>query len=361
MLYQAIEDRNDGRITLLYGHKVTGLEHGSVGSTLVQIEGPGEDTLSLSPDLLLACDGLASVMRREAQAREDVPGGHFEMLEHPSPAAQLRYKVLNLPAQFAAVGGEVAVDDFRMAYIFGSRFKDPKQATALFAFPVADATHPRSVNLIREADHVLWSIDDADQLLAFLDDAFPQLDIPSLVSRQEAEDFVQLTPGQFPEPQYARNIHAKLGATQLLLIGDSAHAFPPDLGLGVNAAFNDLEQLSVALEAQHSLETAIEQYAEAHQPEMQAMVRLVQTVFPEQYATRKWAMRRWMAGFAARGALHRLAPKLFDRHAFLMTQDPALGFVEIEQRKLRTDFRVKTIGLLAVAGLGTAVAALALR
>ena len=359
MLFEAVEERNDGRIKVLYSHAVRGVERpDNDGKCSVLVEGPGGEQRSFTPDLLLACDGLSSVIRRSAQADRDVPDGYFDMIVHPSPSAQLKYKVLNLPPVFTACGGDVPVDNHKLAYVFLSRHKDPRRACSLFAFPVANPEHPRSVNMIREQDHVLWTIEDAEELLVFLEDAFPQLAIRDLVPREEAEDYVRLEAGQFPEPQHARNIHARLGDTELLLVGDSAHAFPPDLGMGVNSALNDLEVLAQHLESGDALPTALERYAKAQQPEIEALVRLVQTVFPEQYATRKWALRRWMLGFAVRGALNKIMPGLFDKHAFILGQDATISFTELERRKLRTDRRVKNVGIALAAAVAAGLLAL---
>ena len=41
--------------------------------------------------------------------------------------------------------------------------------------------------------------------------------------------------GIFPHPQYVRTLVSQAGGTGVALIGDAAHAFPPDLGQGLNA------------------------------------------------------------------------------------------------------------------------------
>ena len=157
-----------------------------------------------------------------------------------------------------------------------------------------------------------------------------------------------MRPGKFPEPQCARNLWSELGGldhkTQLLLIGDSAHAFPPDLGLGVNSALEDLELLAQEIAGSADWRTATRSYAEKRLPEAKALVRLVQTVFPEQYATRKWATRKWAAQFILTKLLHKIVPFWINKPAFLLTQNPDLLYSEIERVKLRTERNLNWIG-----------------
>jgi len=356
LLAGSIENRSSGKITLLYGYEVIGLgDNAETGSVDVAVAGVDGDKRSYSPNLILACDGLVSTVRDAAQARPEVQSGHFAMTECPSPSAQMRYRVLNFPPQFASAKGNVAINDNTMAYIFPSTFTDFARMGSLFAFPVAGEEQPRSLNIIRESDHHIWTIDDAEELLRFLEESYPQLDIRSLIPMSEAEAFVSLRPGKFPEPQYAENLCISLGAeaakTEFLLVGDSAHAFPPDLGLGVNSALEDLEHLALEFEKGDDWREATQCYAAARLPESKSLVRLVQTVFPEQYSTRKWATRRWVAFFMVQTLLNRIVPFWVDKPAFLLTQNPNLPYSEIEQRKLRSERNIRfiTMGVLALA------------
>ncbi|MEM7701974.1 MAG: NAD(P)/FAD-dependent oxidoreductase [Pseudomonadota bacterium] len=362
MLYEAIEARVSDRIDVRYSHQVNGLGRAPDGRLQVLLSGAEGAVETLTPDLMLACDGLGSVVRKGLSEQPEAPAGAFDMIATPSLSTGLRYKVLNLPARFDAVGG-AAVDDPSMSYIIPSRHKDQRKACALFAFPVSDPTHPRSVNLIREADHELWTLKTADALYDFLEDAFPQLDIRALVSSEEAEDFVSLEAGAFPAPQYARTMHASFGdgeaRNHALLLGDAAHAFPPDLGKGVNAALQDVDALAQKLAEATSLEEAVENYAAERHPEARDLVWLVTHVFPEQYNHRPWALRRWIAGFLLRKGLNAVAPGAFARPGFFLTQDPSLSFGEMRRAIETTNDRIKALGLGTLA-FAVGAAALAL-
>lgn len=362
MLYGAIEEKGSERLRVLYGTSVAGLDRQDDGSVAVRVRDREGTQQTFRPDLILACDGLNSAIRSALEQQPEVPDRHFQMIAGDSISTGLRYKVLNLPSQFTAAGGKVEVNDNRMSYIIPARHKSRRKQCALFAFPVVDPSHPRSVNLIREADHELWSLRTGEELLAWMEDAFPQLDVRGLVSRQEADDFVTLDAGAFPAPQYARNLNVALGPdgarTQALLIGDSAHAFPPDLGLGVNAALQDLDVLSQHLDKAATLEDAVEGYARERLPESRDLVWIVEKTFPEQYNHHPTKLKLWALGFFGRWGLHKLLPGVFDKPAFLLSQDPDMPYGEMKRRKLRTDIRYRGLvaAILAAIVGGTAVA-----
>jgi len=364
MLYEGIEARQSERIQVLYGHKVAGLSRADDGRLKVNLEGVDGAARTVTPDLVLACDGLGSAVRKALIEQPETPQGAFDMIATTSLSTGLRYKVLNLPSHFETSSGGGAVDDSAMSYIIPSRHKDQQKACALFAFPVSDPSHPRSVNLIREVDHILWTNKSADELYDYLEDAFPQLDIRALVSREEAEDFVSLDAGAFPAPQHARTLHASFGEGEArnhaVLIGDAAHAFPPDLGLGVNAALQDVDRLADALEVSPSLTDAVANYATERLPEARDLVWLVTHVFPEQYNHRPWALKRWIAGFMLRKGLNAVLPKVFARPGFFLTQDPNLTFGEMRQKIETTNARIRALGF-GVLALAAGVAFLALR
>ncbi|MEQ8772151.1 MAG: hypothetical protein RIC51_04850, partial [Erythrobacter sp.] len=95
-------------------------------------------------------------------------------------------------------------------------------------------------------------------------------------------------------------------------------------------------------------------------PEARDLCWLVTHVFPEQYNHRPWAMRRWIAGFMLRRGLNAVAPQVFARPGFFLTQDPDLTYGEMRAAIEQTDARLKMAGIGSLA-LGAAASALALR
>ncbi|MEM6937748.1 MAG: NAD(P)/FAD-dependent oxidoreductase [Pseudomonadota bacterium] len=355
MLHQHIEKTNtDGAIRLLYGHSFEGLEQIEDGRLVAQVRDGDDAMLRYEPELLLGCDGLRSRVR-EALAKLADDANAFDMLQFPSPSTGLTYKVLNLPPQFPVRTDPKGVHDHAMAYAFISNYSAPDEKLALFALPVASAEDPRTINIILKPEHKFWQLKSAEAVTAYLKEGFPQLAIDELVPAGEMEEFAALKPGQFPAPQYTRRIHSEFdrGRQQALLIGDAAHAFPPDLGLGVNSALEDLFELNQSLNAA-SDETAkaSANYAEARVPESEALVQLVRRVHPYQYNQDPLRLKLWMMRFVFQLGLHKLSRGLVEMPGFMLSQKHLMPFTEMRRRFQRGNNTVMALGLAVGLVLG---------
>ena len=60
------------------------------------------------------------------------------------------------------------------------------------------------------------------------------------------------------------------------MIGDAIHAFPPDLGQGVNSGLQDVAVLRDALSESADLHTALEHFQTKRLPNVLALMKLMQ-------------------------------------------------------------------------------------
>ena len=344
-----------GHVTLLTGHVFEAFVQDGAGYTAT-IRAADDAVLVLQPRLVLGCDGLRSAVRDALAATSPITAKQLERIVHPSPAAQLAYKVLNLPPAFPVAGGQHAVDDHAMAYAFLSTYTAPGERMALFALPVATPEDPRSINIILPHDHRFWSLREATDVREFLTTGFPQLDVAAVAGETEFTAFAVARPGRFPEPQYTPRIyHALPGADgdspiHCILIGDAAHAFPPDLGMGVNSAFEDVSELEPYLSG-NDLGGELTRYAARREPEHAALVRLVQQVHPYQYNQTPWRLKLWTVRFLAQLILHKASFGLVEMPGFMLSQRHTMPFTEMERRYRRGNWTMRGLGAVLVLAL----------
>jgi 2-polyprenyl-6-methoxyphenol hydroxylase-like FAD-dependent oxidoreductase len=127
------------------------------------------------------------------------------------------------------------------------------------------------------------------------EDAFPQMKWRELVPQEVMERYAASQGGTFPAPQYCTALTwevqqsqqpteaadevggASLGVSGVVLLGDAAHCFPPDLGQGVNSSLEDVCVLEAALEESgDKLGEALKKYQERRQEDTAALAKLVQ-------------------------------------------------------------------------------------
>jgi 2-polyprenyl-6-methoxyphenol hydroxylase-like FAD-dependent oxidoreductase len=356
LLHQRLEQINtDNRIKLLNDHTVDRLSMED-GELSVRLLGGDGEAIRLSPRLVLGCDGVNSRVRECLQTIPNASGKSFEQVVTPSASSDLMYKVIRLPRNITVGGKTGLINDPAKAYVFHSAYKGPTERVSLFSLPVARPGESRTANIILPRNHSLWQIGRADELRDYLNTGFPQLDIDEVFPADELGEFLDLKTGKFPDPQYSTHVHAVLGDAQpasCVLLGDAAHAFPPDLGLGVNSALEDVRLLGAALEeATHGLSDAGDRFERERLPESRALVRLVRRVFPHQYNHVPWRFQLSLAKFLAQLGLSKLSFGLVDEPGFRLCQDERISYTECERRIRRTDLTLYTVMTATLAGLG---------
>ena len=146
------------------------------------------------------------------------------------------------------------------------------------------------------------------------------------VSDAACEAFANAEPGAFPSPQYVETVAATVGAARCFLVGDAIHAFPPDLGQGVNAALEDVKTLGDVLDDQN----AVAAYQAARAPAAKAIAHLVQRGFPYQYDQSVWRQRLFTVGLVGRVAANALAAKLLPEKIAKRVAPPPAAFSVID-------------------------------
>jgi kynurenine 3-monooxygenase len=328
-------------INVLLATEVTGVdfceqsdEDSSSAPMKVLVKSADSSETVLEASLVLACDGVNSVVRKALCHAE--PGvissaAGFEKEIWTSPSVGVCYKTVQLPASPELGSGEAELQtDPRMMYVLRGDLKRraPDQAFNMGLLPVgADPSAPRFGTIACASSKAVWKRRTTEESYAFFEENFPQIahSIRDLISYEEMERFVATETSTFPAIQRSRSLvghvrtNGSIGAG-VALLGDAAHCFPPDLGQGVNCALEDARLLCESLcalgEEFEPLGSSLNRYGENRDPDISALMRLMVIGAPYQYGQSKMMMSLWGLDLALRRNLSDLAPSLFSPHAF---------------------------------------------
>lgn len=275
---------------------------------------------------------------REQLEQWDGGEGRFIPRQFDSPAAGLRYKVLTLPGKFSIEfpDGPKEFESEMFYAVRGAAKSGTKLKLGLI--PVKSDYGSRTANVITKPDNAFWDVDDVDSLRTYTSRQWPHFPIEQLVPEAELARFAADRGGYFPRPQHPSAAcwvppieGASIGA---VLLGDALHAFPPDIGQGVNSALEDVTVLRDVLEAAGDDQpaVAVRDFEATRMPDVEALVQMVRVAAPFQYSQAPWRGRLWSMCFLSRFLLHRVAPRFFALPAFMLVQQSELPYREVWSR-----------------------------
>jgi len=124
------------------------------------------------------------------------------------------------------------------------------------------------------------------------------------------------------------------------LVGDALHAFPPDLGQGVNSALCDVLALGDCFKDDPddtvTIPMALKRYERKNGPETRALVALARCGAPYQYNQPSLLMRfgktLWTVNVAFRLLLNKITGGVSPKPAVIQMMNPSLSFRQIMRR-----------------------------
>ena len=248
--------------------------------------------------LLIAADGMRSSVRESlSKGPSPLPGwknnkpSGFKAKKWNSPASGLKFKTLNMnPDATIPIGdGSVYKMPFNTETFHAIRSVNdsPTTAMSLGILPSRESS-TRALNVIRIPSHEVWQLRDGKALREWFSKAFPRFDFSSqtpLIEQTEFDRFASEDALTLPPCQYSPQLHTSspTGDAAVIILGDAAHTFPPDLGEGVNSGLEDVVALDKCLGNSKSLGEMATKYSKERIPETRALVKLARVGAPFQY------------------------------------------------------------------------------
>lgn len=296
------------------------------------VDTSGKPSGTLDAELVVACDGMKSSVRN---ALKNAPAGivqsacGFDVNRRTSPSVGLAYKTVLLgPAPILPQYNDNApLDELdglrgqraRPAEMFVLRgVLKGREHVRLGLLPVgSDEQVPRTGTITLPPDRTLWNVSDGEAAYDLFERNFPDINVRRLIQPDEMHRFAAEPKSHFPPIQRANSLVGFVSDDiGVVLLGDAAHAFPPDLGQGVNAALEDCVELFEALAAASTLREGLNAYEKGRSDDVSALMRLMQLGNPFQYRQDLMRLRLTMANQMLRSMLHKMAPNWFAPQVF---------------------------------------------
>ncbi|GFH56427.1 hypothetical protein CTEN210_12903 [Chaetoceros tenuissimus] len=357
LLWEAIDDYNlkkkegEGYISFQQGMKCINVSS-SAEKVSVELQNVATQELSTqSCKLLVGADGLKSQVRtclyeKSSQFDFDFDAKKFKLKKYTSPATGLKLKALQLPTDELALidanGEEMATKptDF---VVTRSVTNGPYDRLSVGCLPSKKSIiNIRPGNTITRPNHKLWTIKTGNEMKAWFKEIFPRVDWEKFVNDEEWERYAKAEGLTFPPCQYSPGLQACKddGDCGVVLLGDAAHSFSPDIGQGINAGLRDVVQFGELLKESQAkkekLSTLLKAYEKVRAPETKALIRIARFGAPLQYnqSLRKDRIHKmlWTMNLAMRLLLNKITFGLFPQPMIMLLQDSTLSYKQVANR-----------------------------
>lgn len=337
----------------------------------VVLENKEGGTVTSTANLVVAADGIHSKVRQSLLEGSKVFANwnnfkvnRFKVKKWMSPASGLRLKALQLPANFTlqqsgrindrGTKEVITMQNNNIVAIRGLK-NGPRDFLSLGCLPMKDGVMSRPANAITRPDHVLWTLKTGEQVQKWYEENFPRMSFQKeeyggIVSTAEWERFAQAEGTTFPPCQYTPGLQASSsdGKCGIVLLGDSAHSFPPDIGQGINAGFADVVQFNNTLSTVNGdLGDVLKEYERVRAPETRALIRIARFGAPYQYnqphRIDRLRKKLFTINFALRLLLNKVSFGLIPKPMIAAMANPKLSYLEVAKRADATTFVISMV------------------
>lgn len=361
-----------GKIELVYGKKLESLETDAQDILTAKCT----DGSTYTASLVIGADGMDSSVRAcladktESSWLQSKPT-LFMVRRYKSPATGLKLKALQFPPNFTIPNTTDTniVTLPESMYVLQSVNNRPRNKVRVGFLPMKDSTLIRPGNTNTRPDHEIWSLRTGPEIKEFYTKAFPRMNWDAVISDDEWDRFAKANGTTFPYCQYSPGsaMPSPSRDTGVVLVGDACHAFPPDIGQGINAGFLDVVALDRVLRRRDivsgqlmehendqpwKLGDALEAYQRNRGPEHKALIQLARCGAPYQYR-QSWRRDQvgaffWTLNAAVRTILNKVTFGLVPPIAIMLCQNHDLTFRQVMRRAHFGAISLKVAALLVL-------------
>lgn len=292
------------------------------GTVRIRDEDTGRESES-APGPTIATDGAGSAVR-SSLARAGLLTVREERLDHD-------YKELTLPAR----QGRHALEPHAL-HIW------PRGGFMLIALPNIDASFTATLFLARSGPDGFESLTSPERVRSLFDSQFA--------------DATRLMPGLLEE--FAAHPQGQLGTihthpwhigSQLLLLGDAAHAIVPFHGQGMNAAFEDCRVLDDLIERHENWSALLAHFEQSRLPDTAAIAQMAL----ENYVEMRDTVRdpAYVRRQALAMALERRFPDQFIPRYSMVMFHPEISYAEALRRGAAQEKILRELDAAGAAGV----------
>lgn len=302
----------------------------------------------IDANLLIACDGVNSAVVNSLKVADPslVQSPHgFEATFFDTQASNRKGRSLIVgEAIFDDV--ENAPDDITSKYwIF---FEGTNKKVGSFMLPLlkedCDDIGGLLVTVIADNDDPLWKLQSIEEGYRYFEKQYPALDIRANVTEHAMKNFLFGRIVKFPVIRQRHSMGARVGDVGgVIVLGDAAHAVPPDIGQGLNCSIEDVDAMvtgatELASDASHGDLAYL--FHEKRIDHSRALAKLA--VYGSITNKPKWMLPIFFYDVTMRNALYDRFPKLFDP-PFQSLLSRSVPYAEVVRRQ-----RVMTVKMFVI-------------
>ena len=285
--------RSIDNIDAQFGVKTEAVEFLDDGMAQITYTTADGERKAITTRCVIACDGKNSFVAKQVdeRAREN-PGVYVTSngtgeVSYQSASHDVGAKSVVMDPDFVeSLGTEPdSVDEippFETTRFEGSKNEHMQKPFVMSIFPNPRQIVPKIggflASILILPGHPIGEVDNVEKAYELFEANFPKLDVRKVISESSMHQFVSTKATLFGKTRRRLSLTCRSpeGKAGVIFLGDSAHSFPPDLGLGVNTALQKMQLIFVdtltAAGPSSSVGEVMKRYEEERETEITALI-----------------------------------------------------------------------------------------